>query len=258
MSGHQAPFQLAVARAALELFAVHGFDATSVDQIAAAAGISRSTFFRQFGSKEDVVFADHAVLLEQARQLLARPHKDPWLAVCQAAELVFSHFAGEGELAGRRYAVVNAHRALRDKELVTVFRYEKLFDAHLRAALPELDPLDSVRFAATVIATHNYLLREFMRGARPVSRAQMRDALDAVRRLFGVLDSPAGPLSGPAPARDHDATRATGPDAGTCGTGHAPGVTGAPRAADDVVVAVFSRATPAAEILATVQRTLER
>jgi AcrR family transcriptional regulator len=267
MSEHQATFQLAVARTALELFAVHGFDATSVDQIAAAAGISRSTFFRQFGSKEDVVFADHAVLLAEARELLARPHRDPWLAVCQAAELVFSHFAAEGELAGRRYAVVNAHPALRDKELVTVFRYEKLFDAHLRAALPELDPLDSVRFAATVIATHNYLLREFMRGARPVSRAQMRDALDAVRRLFGVLDGPAGPRTGVAAARGRDATGASGTgtgstgagqtDAGTRGPGHAPGGTGAPRAADDVVVAVFPRATPAAEILAAVQRALK-
>jgi AcrR family transcriptional regulator len=53
----------AVVAAALELFQAQGYDQTSVEQIAKAAGVSRSTFFRQFGGKEDVVFADHEVLL---------------------------------------------------------------------------------------------------------------------------------------------------------------------------------------------------
>ena len=56
-----------VVAAALELFEGQGFEATSVEQIAQAAGVSRSTFFRQFGGKEDVVFADHEVLLDELR-----------------------------------------------------------------------------------------------------------------------------------------------------------------------------------------------
>ena len=48
----------AVPPAALDLLITQGFDATSVDELAAAAGISRSTFFRRFGSKENMVFAD--------------------------------------------------------------------------------------------------------------------------------------------------------------------------------------------------------
>lgn len=36
----------AVVAAALDLFAAQGFEATSVEQIAQAAGVSRSTFFR--------------------------------------------------------------------------------------------------------------------------------------------------------------------------------------------------------------------
>ncbi len=45
-------------RVALALFARDGFDATTVDDIAAAAGIGRRTFFRYYDSKNDVVWGD--------------------------------------------------------------------------------------------------------------------------------------------------------------------------------------------------------
>lgn len=208
---HPPAARYAVVAAALDLFARRGFEATSVDQIAQAAGISRSTFFRQFGGKEDVVFADHELLLDRLRSFFAETHPDPWEAVCEASLSVFRHFAAEPDLARRRYAVVRGVPALREREIVTVSRYERLFGEHLRGALPGLDPLDAVGFAALVAAVHNHVLRRLLRGADDVPESELRRALDDCLERFGV-------------------GRAAEP------------------ASDDVVVAVFPRRMPPAEL----------
>jgi hypothetical protein len=45
-------------RIALAIFAAQGFDVTSVDEIAVAAGIGRRNFFRYFKSKNDAVWGN--------------------------------------------------------------------------------------------------------------------------------------------------------------------------------------------------------
>lgn len=207
-----AELRTGVVAAALELFASQGFDQTSVEQIAKAAGVSRSTFFRQFGGKEDVVFADHEALLERLRAFLGEGHDDPWGAVCAASESVFAHFARDPEMARRRYQIVRQVPVLREREIITVFRYERLFDDYLRSALPGVDPLDAVGFAALVTAVHNHVLRQLLRGSKKVPLATLQAALADVRRRYGVS----------ADASD--------------------------QAPDDLVVAVFPRSMPVAEV----------
>lgn len=203
-----------VVAAALELFQQQDFDQTSVEQIARAAGVSRSTFFRQFGGKEDVVFADHEALLDEVRTFLAERHDDPWLAVCEASERVFSHFARNPEMARRRYQLVRGVPVLREREIITVFRYERLFDEYLRDALPGVDPIDAVGFSALVTAVHNHVLRQLLRSTKDVPLSTLQRALVDVRRRYGVQT-------------DADA---------------------AASAPDDVVVAVFPRSMPIAEM----------
>ena len=48
----------ALQQEALRLFRMHGYERTTVAEVAAAAGVSEMTFYRYFGSKDDVVFAD--------------------------------------------------------------------------------------------------------------------------------------------------------------------------------------------------------
>jgi AcrR family transcriptional regulator len=52
--------QVEIATQALALFTEQGFDATTVEEIAAAAGISERSFYRYFATKEDVVIGDPA------------------------------------------------------------------------------------------------------------------------------------------------------------------------------------------------------
>jgi AcrR family transcriptional regulator len=46
-----------IAEAGLTLFLEHGFEAVTLDQVAAAADISRRTFFHYFDSKDDILLA---------------------------------------------------------------------------------------------------------------------------------------------------------------------------------------------------------
>jgi AcrR family transcriptional regulator len=64
----------AIAEAAISLFLTRGFDQVSINDVAAAAEVSKPTLFRYFPSKEDLVlhrFADHQG--EAARVVLERP-----------------------------------------------------------------------------------------------------------------------------------------------------------------------------------------
>jgi AcrR family transcriptional regulator len=75
-----------VAVVALDLFAEKGFDGATVDDIARAAGMSRTSFFRYFPTKEDVVLGYLDELGPAiARALAARPaEEDPWRALRSA------------------------------------------------------------------------------------------------------------------------------------------------------------------------------
>ena len=76
---------------ALGLFAERGFEATTVDDLAAAAGIGRRTFFRYFPSKNDVVWGDFDAGLERLRaRLAAVPADAPWFAALHREVLAFN------------------------------------------------------------------------------------------------------------------------------------------------------------------------
>lgn len=79
---------------AVELFLAQGYDNTSIDEIAAAAGIGRRTFFCYFPSKSDLVFGDFSTACEALRQDLAEVPADvPLMEALRRGVLQFNAFA---------------------------------------------------------------------------------------------------------------------------------------------------------------------
>ncbi|WP_051858650.1 TetR family transcriptional regulator [Streptomyces cellulosae] len=83
-----------LAHVAFELFSRDGFDKVTLDDLAAAAGVSRSTFLRYFGTKEDAVLAAYdGHDRRTADALRARPPaEDDWTALRRALDTVIERY----------------------------------------------------------------------------------------------------------------------------------------------------------------------
>ncbi len=122
----------AIEKVALELFRERGFEETPVEDIAAAAGISRRTFFRYFGSKNDILFGNFASLLDDLEEWLASvPDDRPMFEVIADATMRFNRVHSDGPAAHRERMelilhtpALRANAALRNAEwLAVVARY---------------------------------------------------------------------------------------------------------------------------------------
>jgi AcrR family transcriptional regulator len=147
--------------AAVALFTERGYDETTIDDVATAAGVGRRTFFRYFRSKEDAISPDHDAGLARVAEVFRTAHPDEPTAslVLRAAETVFELYTEDPELSVRRFALTHRVPALRDRESAGVDHYRRLFTRQLRE---RLDDLRAAVVAASVVAAHNVALREWL------------------------------------------------------------------------------------------------
>jgi AcrR family transcriptional regulator len=74
--------------AAAALFKKHGYESTTVEQIAQRAKVSKPTFFRYFRSKADILLAKHSEQLPAVRDaIISRPANENDLVAVRAAFL---------------------------------------------------------------------------------------------------------------------------------------------------------------------------
>jgi AcrR family transcriptional regulator len=97
-----------IAEMAVDLFVERGYDATTVDEICEVAGISRTSFFRYFRSKEDVLMRDFADLGDLLLAALEdRPRNEPpWPALRHAIGPLAARYDADGARTRRALALV--------------------------------------------------------------------------------------------------------------------------------------------------------
>ncbi len=236
-----------LAAAAMELFATKGYEATTVDEIAAAAGVARRTFFRHFRSKEEAIFPDHDDTLIRAEAVLnaAPAHEHPLDTVCRGIKEVMKMYAAQPDISVARYKLTREVPTLREAEIASVARYERLFTRYLLGHFDERahaddandDPLLAEVAASAVVTAHNHVLRRWLRAdGQGDVEAQLDHAFAIVRRTFGSGIGAGRSTASSAPAG--------GPSAAATRQG-------------EVLVTVARTDAPLAEVMRTIEEALK-
>ena len=123
-------------RAALALFVEHGYDATTVAEIADRAGLTKSTFFRYFADKREVLFGGQDILAGLFADAIEAA--GPWATTvdCLAAALesVSVVFTPERhDVAPQRRAAIAANSERQERELLKRARLASAIADALRA-----------------------------------------------------------------------------------------------------------------------------
>jgi AcrR family transcriptional regulator len=180
-------------RHALRLFSTQGYTATSVDQIAAAAGVSRATFFRYFPAKEDVVLYDDVdpVMAETfARQPKGTPLLTAMRTTLRDTFALLTLEKREQEEVRMRLGrtVPELRAALRESQQFTIAEIAKAVGTATGRAERDLDVL---LFAATISGAR--LAAQQLADSTP--GLSYIDALDqALSRLEGGVPLAAEPI----------------------------------------------------------------
>ena len=160
----------ALVSAAYALFAERGFGATTMDDIASAAGLSRRTAFRYFQTKEALVFPDREARLEAlAAQLAPREGESAFETVKRASLALARRYQDERVEMLRQFELVSREPSLLGREQVLDRAFEELIEgAFARAPEGERETTRTRRRArvraAAVVGAIRATLREWLEG----------------------------------------------------------------------------------------------
>lgn len=188
--------RFAIAAAAIRLFAERGFEATTTEDIAAAAGVSTRTFFRYFPSKEAAAFPDHGDrVAEISRRLSARhPSRAPLVAVLDVSRQLMTEYFDNPELYRSRYQLIRSVATLRDYERIQDVQYERAVADYLTRERPD-DPASQMKArmtAAGLVAVINTVLDRWACEGVDDPLPLLDQGLTVAAQAFGPLyDDPA-------------------------------------------------------------------
>jgi AcrR family transcriptional regulator len=120
--------------AALALYSEHGFDHTTVAEIAERAGLTERTFFRHFSDKREVLFWGAGALQELFVTSVteAPPGATPLAAVTLALEAAGALFEERRDFAVQRQLIIAGSGELQERELIKLATLGAALAAALR------------------------------------------------------------------------------------------------------------------------------
>ena len=140
-----------IAETGLKLFIAHGFEGTTLEAIAEAAGISRRTFFYYFKSKEEVLLAWQGSGFAQALRptlLDESPDQTPFVAVRNClSKLAARYVTKDSVIVDRLLRSTDALRARKQAKFVEM--EEELFAA-MCELWPQLERRNTLRLVAMI------------------------------------------------------------------------------------------------------------
>lgn len=164
-------------KAALELYAAHGYDAVTVNQIAEHAGLTRRSYFRYFPDKREVLFAGSERLPAAVTDAIRAvdPTVAPWPAVLSAIADIGERLAELAEDTDVRRAVIAASPELQERERTKMASVT----AALRDGLEErgVPPKDAALVAQVGVAAFQNAFTCWIDGG---GREPFRSCLDSV------------------------------------------------------------------------------
>jgi AcrR family transcriptional regulator len=176
--------QIDITEAAMRLFAEHGFDGTTVEQIASEVGISSRSFFRYFGTKEDVVLGNLAQAgLELQAALEARPRDEaPWVALRAAFDVLVSKTTEHPDVSRRLMRMLVEAPSLRARHLEKQLHWQTLLIPDIEQRLHNLGSgsasAPDARAAALVAAALSCLDAATAAWAQSTSGTGLAEILD--------------------------------------------------------------------------------
>lgn len=176
-------------RAALDLFGEQGYENTAVAQIAERAGLTKSTFFRHFRDKREVLFGGQDVLAELMTSAIAEaPAEASPLDVVEAALVATAvTFTDERRAHGpQRLAVIASNDELRERAALKMVGFAvAMTNALKQRGVPELEA--AVAAELGVLAFNHGYERWLGSGG---------DFAEVARRTLGEVRAAVGRLEG--------------------------------------------------------------
>jgi len=174
----------------MALFAQQGYEQTTIEQVAQAAGMSKRSFFRYFPSKEDLVLDNQDAIGEElAEALAARPADEPpWYALRRAFDLIVERMDDRQERSERLLRMLNSTPTLLAGQLARRSRWRDLLAPHLvdrlSADTPELARLKAAALAGSALACYEAMQSTWLAAeGRPSVAALLDSAMTAIAPL---------------------------------------------------------------------------